>query len=107
MKISTDFVWWPFFHPLSSPFYKGKIIQTKVAYFSEIQNHTKYQDPKLLLLPQNILQEPCLIAGNVWCEIQWHDIYTTSTEVNAECTLTTVQPHALWPRNPMEIPDES
>jgi len=84
-----------------STFHKGKITQTEDLHFSKIQNHTKCQDPKLLLPPQKIVQEPCLIARNVWCNIQWHDIYTSSTEVKAECKLTTVQPYVSWPRNPV------
>jgi hypothetical protein len=38
---------------------------TEVAYLSNIQNHTKCQDPKLLIPPQEIVQEPCLIAENM------------------------------------------
>lgn len=59
-----------------STFHEGKIIQTKVAYFSKIQNHIKFQDPKLLLPPQKMVQKPSLRARNVLCDdIQWHDTY--------------------------------
>ena len=77
-----------------STFHKGKIIQTNLHIFRRFRTNVRTLNCYFHLRTW--------LRSQVWEHEMCGMIFILAVlEVNAECKLTTVQPYASWPRNPV------